>query len=140
MEDISVFKDKNVIPDEKTLTKFTGKTFPLWTAIKDYVYAQYPNATEEWKYPGIKHGWSFRIKDKKRVIVYLLPRDKFFKVAFVFGQKATDTILKSRISDHIKKELKAATVYAEGRGIRIEVRDKGILSDIKSLIDIKLTN
>jgi hypothetical protein len=140
MDDISVFQDKNIIPDDKTLEKSLGKTFPWWEGIIDYVFAHYPAAIAEWNYPGVKYGWNFRMKDKKRAIVYLLPREKFFKVAFVFGQKATDAILKSPIDDGIKNELKSAKIYAEGRGIRIDVRNKTILDDIRSLVDIKLAN
>lgn len=78
------------------------------------------------------------MNDKKRVIVYLLPREAYFKVAFVFGQKATDAILNSTISDEIKNELLSAKAYAEGRGIRIDVREPEVLKDILRLIEIKL--
>lgn len=64
-------------------------------------------------------------------MIYLLPRDGFFKIAFVFGQKAVDEILKSNITESIKTELKNAKVYAEGRGIRIEVREGSLLNDLK---------
>lgn len=87
-----------------------------------------------------KYGWSYRIKDKRRAIIYFLPRDKFFKVAFVFGQKATDIIMASDIDDDIKAELLQARKYAEGRGIRIEIKNELIISDIKKLIEIKLAN
>lgn len=87
-----------------------------------------------------KFGWSFRMSDKKRVIIYLLPRDNFFKVAFVFGQKAFDRILESKINSTITSSLQEAKVYAEGRGIRIDVQDKSLIKDIKKLITIKLEN
>ena len=93
---------------------------------------------EEWNYSGDKFGWSFRLKDKKRVLVYLLPRDKFFKVAFVFGQKATDAIFESPISENIKSEIRSAKVYAEGRGIRVDVKNKSVIHDIEKLIEIKI--
>jgi hypothetical protein len=140
MEDISVFKDKKIIPDEKELTQALGDTVTWWNAIQEYVYSQYPNATADWTFPGLKYGWNFRMKDNKRAILYFLPRNKFFRVAFVFGQKATDTILKSNISEHIKNELKSARIYAEGRGIRIDVKNKKVVNDIKFLIDVKLSN
>jgi len=44
------------------------------------------------------------------------------------------------MSDHIKNELNAAKVYAEGRGIRIEVRNEAVLEDIKKLVIIKIAN
>ena len=138
--DKSIFSNKNNIPDNNDLKGSLGDTYNLWLLIKDYVHLKYPNAIDEWNYPGEKYGWSFRIKDKKRAIIYLLPREKSFKVAFVFGQKATDIIMKSQISIVIKKELDSARVYAEGRGIRIEIKDEMFIDDIKELIDIKIAN
>jgi len=70
----------------------------------------------------------------------LLPRDKYFKIALSFGQKAFDKIMSSSISDTIKLELSNAKAYAEGRGIRIEVKDNSILNDLEELIRIKISN
>ncbi len=56
----------------------------------------------------------------------------------ICGQKATVEVLKSKVSQTIKSELEAARVYAEGRGIRIDINDENLINDIKKLIDIKL--
>jgi len=138
--DTSIFTDKERIPDNNALIESLGITYKFWQIIKDYIFLKYPTALDEWNYPGAKYGWNYKIKDTKRAIIYLLPRDKYFKVAFVFGQKATYAILKSKISTEIKNELEEAKVYAEGRGIRIEIKDANIINDIKELIDIKLAN
>ena len=138
--DTSIFPDKAEKPTITDLKNALGKTFDLWVNLRDFVFKKYPDAFEEWHCAGAKYGWSFRIKDKKRAIIYLLPRDKYFKVAFVFGEKATQQILSCKISDEIKSELKNAKVYAEGRGIRLDIKDRSNLSDIKELIEIKLAN
>ena len=138
--DQSVFLDKKKIPSGDDLKISLGKTYELWQRTTEFVARKYSGAIEEWNYPGEKYGWSFRMKDKKRAIIYLLPRNGFFKVALVFGQKATDSILVSRISEEIKEELKSAKVYAEGRGIRIDVKNKAVLKDIFELITIKLAH
>lgn len=136
--DTSIFSNKELIPGDQDLSEKLEKTCDLWNSIRDYVQEKAPDSVEEWKYSGKKFGWSFRINDKKRVLIYLLPREAYFKAAFVFGQKATDAIVNSTISDTIKKELLSAKVYAEGRGIRIDVRDPEVLEDIRRLIEIKL--
>ncbi|MBK8626490.1 MAG: DUF3788 domain-containing protein [Saprospiraceae bacterium] len=140
MADISIFRDKKITPSDKDLLEKLGATFDLWKQIQNFVLIKYPKGIPEWNYPGEKYGWSFRIKDKKRAIIYFLPRDKYFKVAFVFGQKATDYVLSSNISADIKIALEKATKYAEGRGIRIDVNDETIISDVKNLVTIKLDN
>lgn len=137
--DISVFTHKAVVPGEDDLVAELSGTYELWQSVCHHVHRLCPDATDEWKYSGDKFGWSFRIKDRKRVIVYLLPRKGYFKVAFVFGQKATDAILTSNIAPGLKEELQSAKVHAEGRGIRIDIRDRAVLDDIVRLIELKLT-
>lgn len=134
----SVFNDPVHEPDEAELQISLGNTYNLWLALKAFTLAQAPGASTHWKHSGAKFGWGFRISDKKRVLVYLLPRDGFFKVALVFGQKATEAVLGSEIDKGIREELAGARPYAEGRGIRIEVRDAYLLDDIQELIKIKI--
>ena len=135
----SIFTDKELVPDEEILKTTLGMTYKFWQTLVNYVHSIYPKTIEEWSFSK-SGGWNFRMKDKKRTIIYLLPRESFFKVALVFGQKATDEVLKSKIATDIKTELESARVYAEGRGIRIEVKDEKIENDIKELINIKIKN
>ena len=134
----SIFLDQSVEPNQEALQIGIHSTFPLWKEIENYLVEIYPKAQSKWHYSSAKLGWSYRISDSKRVLIYLLPRNQYFKVAFVFGQKATDLILESSVSEAIKSELKAAKVYAEGRGIRIDISNQLLLEDIKKLISIKL--
>lgn len=138
--DTSIFMDKTKVPSNEELAFHLNLNHEYWRMIHDFVFEKYPKAIDEWKHSGIKHGWHFRIKDKKRVIIYLLPREGYFKVAFVFGQKASDKILVNEISEFIKTELRNAKVYVEGRGIRLDITDSLLLNDIKKLIEIKLAN
>ena len=132
--------DKSQLPTDVELRRVLGDKYELWMEIRARVIHQYPEGKEEWNFPGKNYGWSFRIKDKKRAIIYLLPRDGAFMAAFVFGGRAMEAILDSEVSKQIKSDLKAAKVYAEGRGIRIPVPDRAALEDIYRLIIIKLAN
>lgn len=136
----SIFTEKASQPTEESLFDALGELYPLWKTINDYCINLYPEATVNWHYSGEKYGWAYRISDKKRVLIYLLPRDGFFKTAFLFGQKAMNEIEISNIAESIKLELRQAKVYAEGRGIRLEVKDNNILKDIQQLIAIKIQN
>ncbi len=140
MEDLNIFTEKGLIPTDQDLIKNLGTTYALWHQIQEIVLDQYPKGLKEWNYPGKKYGYSYRIKDKKRAILYFLPRKNYFEVAFVFGQKATDIIMASDIAVEIKNELIKARKYAEGRGIRIEVKNDLNITDIKKLVEIKLAN
>jgi len=61
-------------------------------------------------------------------------------VAFVFGQKAYEAVMASKVHSSIKKDLEQATKFAEGRGIRIVVDQPEIIPAIELLIRVKLAN
>jgi hypothetical protein len=138
MDDTSIFTDKSIMPAESDLSEILGKFHKLWIGICEFTLKKYPKGVLVWNFEGAKYGWNFRIKDKKRTIIYLLPRSGYFKVAFVFGEKAYNEIMNSKISNEVKTELSQTNKYAEGRGIRIEIKNENQLSDIEKLIDIKL--
>jgi hypothetical protein len=125
-------------PETADLVIPLGNTFSIWKEISDFVFEKYPAAIEDWHVAVKKYGWGFRLKDKKRAIIYLSPRMGFFHIAMVFGQKATDQILNSDISANIKEELINSKVYVEGRVIRLEVHDGTFVNDIKKLVEIKI--
>jgi hypothetical protein len=137
---ISLLDDKRKRPAPRTLAAALGDLARLWNEIVEYVKAQFPSAAEEWKFPGAKYGWSFRLKDKRRNLIYMTPAKGFIQVAFVFGDKAVEDVLASWISSAIKTELKNAHKYVEGRGIRLPVRTTADWQDVKRLVDIKLRN
>lgn len=134
----SIFPDITIQPTHSDLRKALGNTYDLWEKIIEFADKHFPKNQKEWFVSGVKNGWAFRIKDHKRAILYLLPRDQFFKVAFVFGQKATEELFQSTIHEEIKKDLAIATVYKEGIGIRIEIKNDRLLESINQLIEIKI--
>lgn len=133
----SIFIGKENKPTSIHLAAVLGRSYNLWQEMEAFVKAVYPAAITEWNFFNIKYGWNFRIKDKRRVIIYMQPQNKYFMASFVFGQKATEAIMKSGVSDPIKLELTNARVYAEGRGIRIAIKNKKIMNDLKELVKIK---
>jgi hypothetical protein len=136
----NIFMEKSTKPAAQDLQQVLGDTFEIWRTLAAFAYKSSPGAIEAWSYGNTKTGWGFRISQNRKVLVHLLPRDKFFQVAFVFEQKATDAILASDISDDLKAELKAAKVGLEGRAIKIEARDKASLEDLKKLIAMQAAN
>lgn len=138
MDQLSCFSDKAAIPTGKDLPDKLGDTYALWQQIHAIVLSKYPEGIADWNFPGKKYGWSYRIKDKKRALIYFLPREGYFKVAFVFGDRALNDIMNSDISETIKTNLKQAPKYVEGTGIRINISDSTCIRDIEQLLDFKL--
>jgi len=136
----SVFDDKSVKPDEKALLKAIGKTAGHWQKIKINLENEYGELIEDWKHYGQKTGWLLKVLRKKRNLFFCIPLKESFRIAFVFGEKAVSAVQSSNLPESIKLELKNARKYAEGRGLRIDVKSARDVENIRKLVEIKIKN
>ena len=138
--DSNSFMDKTVQPNDKSLAKVLGKSYQHWKAIKNHLEKEYGETTEEWKFYGAKSGWVLKTLLKKRNLFFFAVRGKQFGVAFVFGDKAVSAVTQSDLPKSLIEELANAKKYAEGRGLRIEVKSRREVEQIIKLIKIKINN
>lgn len=134
----SIFLDPTYCPTDIQLTEALGKSYRFWETLRDAALKSGKVEAEGWHFGGKKFGWRYRISDKKRVLIYLLPRDGFFKVAFVFGEKAIEEVKKSAINADLIDELIATKKYAEGKGIRFAIKSKGETMNALEFLRVKL--
>ncbi len=59
-------------------------------------------------------------------------------MAFVLGEKAVQNARTSDLPVHVVEEIDAARKYVEGRGIRVEVRNRDAVGTVKKLSAIKM--
>ena len=137
---LSALDDKSKRPDDGMLAEVLGKSKALWDALLTHLAEQYPGVQNEWGFPGVKYGWSLRPKHKKRTILYLTPQRGSFLVSFALGERAVASAEESALPEPILDAIRSARQYAEGRGVRIEVRQRGDVDAIKKLIEIKMTH
>lgn len=135
----SIFDEKLVEPDKKQFSYALGDTTIVLDNIFEFITKKYPEINDEWKFYNKKSGWIFKVYSKKRAIFYLVPREGFFIIAFILGDKATDRVIASNLPDDIKQTLINEKKYMEGRALRLEVKNEDILENIKTLIEIKMS-
>lgn len=136
----NIFNDKLVVPDGRTVQKALGEAGGFWLELRKYVQENYGPAIEEWKYYGLKSGWTMRMLSNKRNLFFFTVIDKGFRLSFVFGDRAVDAIGRSDLPRSIIDEVMNAQKYPEGRGLRIEVKDRRLAAAVKTLIKIKAEN
>jgi hypothetical protein len=136
----SVFDDKTTKPDEMALLKAIGKRAVHWKKIKGNLEKDYGELIEDWKYYGQKTGWLLKVLRKKRNLFFFIPLKGIFRIAFVFGEKAVCAVESSDLPETIKQELKNTRKYAEGRGLRIDVKSAKDVENIRKLVEIKVKN
>ncbi len=136
----SVFDDKAAKPTNQKLARALGKSNGLWKEIKKNLKGEYGELTEEWKFYGQKSGWILKTLRKKRNLFFFIPLDSSFGVSFVFGDKAVAVVEKSDLPQKLVTTLKNARKYAEGRGLKIDIKNSADVEYVKKLVEIKVNN
>jgi hypothetical protein len=140
MADVNSFLDKTAPPDDRRLAETLGKTWALWAGIRTHVRAEFGPVIEEWKYYGVKYGWTLKTLLKKRNLFFFTARKGSFRIAFVFGDKAVAMVEQSDLPKALIEEVRNAKKYAEGRGLRIDVKTRRDVEHVKKLVAIKSTS
>jgi len=123
-------------PSTKELATALGASYKLWEhLIKDL---HLPD--EEWNSYSVKAGWSLKLKQKKRTILHLGPREGSFQIAFILGDKALAAARASKLPKRILDLLADAKKYPEGTAVRIEITKAADLAGVKELAAIKMAN
>lgn len=135
----NVYNEKMVQPDEKMLSYDLGETKAYLDTIAGFIASEYGNFKPEWKFYNQNTGWILKMLTKKRNVLFVVPCEGFFRIAFTFGDKAANLILSSELPDTIKQLLLDARKYAEGRTIVIDVKSESDMENILKMIRIKLT-
>lgn len=136
----NIFNDKSVKPDDKSVLKALGPAGKYWQDIRGHAEEVCGPLTVDWKYYSPKYGWTMKLLSKKRNLFFFVAMEGSFWVAFVFGDKAVAAIEKSGLPKKIIDEIRNATKYVEGRGLRLEIKDAKSSEIVKRLIKIKVEN
>lgn len=123
-------------PTDDELSVQLGAARALW----DELLAQLALPVQEWHSYSKKAGWSLKLKLGDRTIVYLAPCHGSFRVAFVLGAKAVEAARQSKLPKSVIKLIDEAPRYAEGTGVRLEIKTRKDLAAVKKLAEVKLAN
>ncbi len=137
---LSAFDDKSREPQAHEVAAVLGDTADLWSELIANIAARFDPLAEEWGFSGKKWGWALRLKHKKRAVLYMTPCDGFIVVGFALGQKAVDAAHQSDLPQSILDTIDGSQKYAEGRAVRIEVRNAHDVRHVTRVAEIKMAN
>ena len=135
----SVFTDKSAEPQPEELEKVLGKTTQHWDSLVEQVGEEYEPLEKTWIYPGANWGWSLRLKQKKRTVLYLTPGEGHFLVGFALGEKAIAAAHAGELPAPVLELIDSAPRFPEGRAVRIEVRKKEDVSNVLKVANAKMS-
>jgi len=135
---LSAFDDKAKTPEDHELEEVLDDASALWGALKASLARQHDPMDEEWVFSGKKWGWSLRLKRKKRAILYLTPCHGFFLAGFALGEKAVKAAHDSGLPAAVLATIDSAPKFAEGRGVRLEIRCADDVRNIELVAAVKM--
>jgi hypothetical protein len=137
---LSAFDNKSAPPQDSDLAETLGTTYDQWNELKRRIAELFAPLSVEWGYSSKSTGWGLRLKQEKRAVLYMTPCKGYFLASFALGEKAVRAAHESDLPAHILDVIDSARKYAEGRGVRLEVRESGDVDTIEKLAVIKMKN
>jgi hypothetical protein len=137
---LSSFDDKSNKPNTQELKAALGRTSRYWDTLVAHLAKEYEPLEETWNFGSGGWGWALRLKQKKRTVLYMTPCRGYFMVGFALGEKAVKAALSADLPESILSIIADAKKYAEGRAVRLEIRNKGDVRSVKILAGIKMDN
>jgi hypothetical protein len=136
----NAFIGKSKKPTDDELAEVLGAAKSLWDKLLVELADELKIVDSEWNSYSSKAGWSMRLKVKKRNILYLSPSCGCFCVSFALGDKAVQAARQSKLPRRVIKIIDESKRYAEGTGVRIEMKKSTDVEIVKKLAAIKLDN
>jgi hypothetical protein len=137
---LSAFDDKSKPPQDDDLAATLGSMFLFWNELKTLMASRFAPLSTEWGFASKKTGWGLRLKREKRTVLYMTPREGYFMASFALGEKAVKAAHESDLPVSVLEVIDSAKKYAEGRGVRLEVRSAEDVRNVEKLAVIKMTN
>ena len=117
-----------------------GDSYTLFAQLNEHIDTTYVKTNREWKFYGKNYGWQLKTLLKKRNLFFILPHNGSFSLVFIFGDKAVENIEKSDVPEEVKKTIREAKKYLEGRGFSLKIATSADLEIAKKLTAIKVQN
>lgn len=112
----------------------------MWTTLQARLFIAFAPLSTKWSFSGKSHGWILQLRQKQRTILYLVPCSGYFVASFALSEKACRAVQGSDLPARILEIVRNAPQYAEGRGVRVEVRTKKDLESAETLASVKMAN
>jgi hypothetical protein len=120
------------------LTKMLGRSRALWEQLASTIEREHTPVTREWHLARTTGTWHVRLKKGTRTILYLLPREKHFLTAFIFGERAEAAVRAGNFPGEVVKALDESPPCGAGRGIRLVTKTRRDVATMLKLEAIKL--
>lgn len=125
-------------PTEEIVFSHLGKTKVLWRSFFEYLHAEHPDLSEEWRYYRDGKSWLMKVTRKTKTMFWLSVTPGSFRTTFYFTDKAADAIAHSSIPEELKQQFSNGKAFGKLRGLTVAFGSRNDVETAKSLLTIKL--
>jgi hypothetical protein len=136
----SAFHDREQAPTDQELAGALAGAMGLWDELLHAIGTRFAPVTATWGCSSRSTGWGLRIAGAKRTILYMTPQEGCFLASFALGERAVEAARGSGLSAAFLEAIDAAPRYAEGRGVRLPIRNPDDVREVMRLAEIKMAN
>lgn len=129
--------DPAVPPEPAALSAQLGSAASQWEYAIAATRRRAPQLSQTWHFAGPKIGWSLRLLQGARILVYLTPEPDQFRVGLVLGGKAVVAARAAGMSATAAAIIDRSPKYAEGYGVRFQVATAEDLLPLEELLGMK---
>jgi hypothetical protein len=137
---LSAFDDRSRPPRDDELAAALGTAWPAWQELHRAAAIRLAPLSVEWGFTSPTTGWGQRLRHDGRIVMYLIPCESHFLASFALGEKAVRGAHDAGLPAEVLAAIGGARRYAEGRGVRLEVRDGHDVEAVLRLAAVKLAN
>lgn len=121
-------------PSDARVRRLLGPALPAWQALLEGGQGRH----REWKRYGARADWVLRVYEGKRTILWARPVPGELRATVILGARAVAAGLAGPLPERLKKRLRAAPAYPEGRAVRFRLRSAAGVRDVERLVALKL--
>ena len=129
----SIFGEKAIVPNEEMLNIALNSRKKIWDKM-----ISVSGGIGEWKFYTKTAGWTYSVKKNKRTLFYMMPKDRWFQLIFVYGERAVEAAKSVDLPEQVLNDLLQAKHYVEGRSLAINIKNAADLNIAKKLMQLKL--
>jgi len=134
---IGIFVDKKHQPTMDEGFAAVGAKQLLWESLTQFIADNY-RIKGDFAFYRKNYGWALRFRKGGKALVSMYPGKNGFTVQIVIGRIQTEKAFRLNLGKNVKKILRDAHQFPEGRWLFIEIRSKQDLQDVRELLLLKL--
>jgi hypothetical protein len=128
-------------PSYEDIKEFIGQGEPLWSELLSYIELKYKVQPKmSYSKCSAQPGWNVKYQKSSKSLCMLYPMEGYFIALVVIGSKEEPEagLALGTFTPYVQNLYRNTSSSCGGRWLMIEVKDKSVLNDVKSLVEIRV--